>query len=133
MKPKPFYVYDSGLFNAVAENDSRAASLLLDKGTPVNAPNLPGFPPLLTAALFGRVELAELLLRRGADPNLPYEGTVTPLLCAVRSGNLDMVRLLLEQGADVSLRGSRGLSALYLTEACGFVEIADLIRRRNRS
>ena len=70
----------------------------------------------------------ELLLMRGADPDLRYEGAVTPLLCAVRSGNLDMVRLLLKQGANVGLKGHRGLSALLLAEACGFKDIADLIR-----
>ena len=132
MKPKPFYVFDSGLFSAVAEGNAQAAGLLLDKGVPVNGPSLPGFPPLLTAALFGRLELARLLIRRGADPNLRYEGAVTPLLCAVRAGDVEMVRVLLGAGADTEAKGSdrRGLSAFELAEACGYFEIAELLRAK---
>ena len=129
MKPKPFYVFDSGLFSAVAEGNTQAAGLLLDKGVPVNVPSLPGFPPLLTAALFGRLELARLLLRRGADPNLRYEGAVTPLLCAVRAGDVAMVRVLLQAGADTGAKGRQRLSALGLAEACGYFEIAETIRQ----
>ncbi len=128
IKPKPFYVFDSGLFGAVAGGDAHAATVLLDKGVQVNAPSLPGFPPLLTAALFGRLELARLLIKRRADANLRYEGIVTPLLCAVRAKSVDMVRLLLESGAERGVKGSRGLSALGLAEACGFWEIAEEIR-----
>jgi uncharacterized protein len=128
MKPKPFYVFDSGLFGAVAEGNAQAVQLLLDQGAQVNSPNLPGFPPLLTAALFGRLKLAQLLLKHGADPDLRYEGRVTPLLCAVRAGDASLVRLLLKAGVDTAVQGSQGLSALELAEACGFWDIAALLR-----
>jgi ankyrin repeat protein len=129
MKSKPFYVFDSGLFSAVAEGNAEAAGLLLDKGVPVNVPSLPGFPPLLVAALFGRRELARMLLKRGADPSLRFEGLVTPLLCAVRAGDVEMVRVLLEAGADTEAKSRKGLSALGLAEACGFEAIAELLRK----
>jgi ankyrin repeat protein len=129
MKKNPFYVFDSGLFSAVAEGDAGAVELLLDKGAYLNTPSVPGFPPLLTAALLGRIRMTRLLLRRGADPNLRFVGTVTPLLCAVRSGNLELVKLLLEAGADSSAKG-RNLSPLELAEACGFEAIAEVLREK---
>lgn len=128
MKPKPFYVFDSGLFAAVAEGDASAVSLLLEKGVHINTPSVPGFPPLLTAALLGHLKLARLLLKHGADPDLKFVGTVTPMLCAVRAGNLALVRLLLEAGADTAAKG-RQLSPLALAEACGFEDIAELIQK----
>jgi hypothetical protein len=109
---KPLYIYDSSLFRAVAEGDAQAAAVLFDKGVLVNTPSLPGLPPLLTAALFGRLELARLLLMRGADPNLRYECRVTPLLCAVRAGDVEMVRLLLDAGAPARLRPREGFADL---------------------
>jgi len=63
------------------------ATLLLDRGAPVDAAQHGGFTALHAAAQSGYAELAALLLSRGADPNVRLDDGRTPAQLAEEHGH----------------------------------------------
>ena len=97
------------------------ASLLIDRGAPIDGGDAKGNTPLHWAVTFAVQAVAELLLDQGADIEAKSDGDVTPLHLAV-AGNVSrglpdqaMVRLLLDRGADINGgSGGRLGTALHL-------------------
>ena len=92
---------------------------------------------LITASLFGEVEVVLALLEAGADANKHATGGNgdTPLTWASYWGYVEVVRALLEAGADVNKRDGLGRSPLSeaLTEHSkyqrqGKAQVAVLLR-----
>jgi ankyrin repeat protein len=71
-----------------------------------------GETPLLTAAFWGRFEIAELLIDRGANVNAKAKEGVVPLHEAARMGHVKLARLLLAHGADVNAKDDKGTTPL---------------------
>lgn len=100
--PAPF------ILPAIANGRPEVTSCLLDAGLDVNY-RIPGHTgtPLVSAALFAKIDLLRLLLARGADPNLDNCGhgqfQLRPLAAAADGWMLDSdaaeaMRVLLEEG-----------------------------------
>ncbi|GAM28302.1 hypothetical protein SAMD00019534_114780 [Acytostelium subglobosum LB1] len=83
-------------------------SLLIAKGTPVNAKTIRGETALHRAALFGSVQGVTFLVEHKADINSQNARGETPLYFGVIGRQKKIVALLVEYGADCSLGGATG-------------------------
>jgi hypothetical protein len=104
------------LMYAALYGNVESATLLLDRGAPVNARNDAGGTALMYAV--DDVAKTKLLLERGADPNLRSgEGRTALLIAVANSGSYPVVKLLLDKGADAKVRlpDGRGAMTLALT------------------
>lgn len=115
------------------ERVAQTVGALLDAKADPDAMRGPGSgflsTPLLTAAYYGRVEVARALLDHGAKIDLASsEGSVsTPLIVAVQRGQLPMVAFLLDRDADVEAADTKGQTALVIAANYGKSEILDLL------
>ena len=71
-----------------------------------------GSSPLITAAVFGKTEVAKALMEAGADINLQNNDGSTPLHTAAFLCRVEIVEALLENGADKNIRNNFGSTAL---------------------
>ena len=70
-----------------------------------------GSSPLISAAVFGKTEIARALIEGGADVNLQNNEGSTALHTAAFLCRLEIVELLLENGIDKSLLNNYGSTA----------------------
>jgi len=84
----------------------------LDEGEPTL-----GSSPLISAAVFGKTEIARALVESGADVNLKNNEGSTALHSAAFLCRLEIVELLLANGADKSLLNNYGSTALQSISA----------------
>ena len=71
-----------------------------------------GSTPLISAAVFGKTEVALALIEAGADVNLQNNEGSTALTTAAFLCRTEIVKALLEHGADKSIRTNAGSTAL---------------------
>ncbi len=71
-----------------------------------------GSTPLISAAVFGKTEVALALIEAGADVNLQNNEGSTALTSAAFLCRTEIVKALLENGADKSIRTIAGSTAL---------------------
>lgn len=71
-----------------------------------------GSSPLISAAVFGRTEVARALIEAGANVNLKNNEGSTALHSAAFLCRLEIVEMLLENGADKELLNNYGSTAL---------------------
>jgi len=136
-----------------AVNSTEVTTLLLDKGANINAQDIFGRTPLMTAASAGNLDMATLLLSRGANTEIGNGKDNSPLLATLdylreiehhetvpapnHHGPVAdpefkryeaMARLLVEHGADVTLP-SRGMywTPLHMAAGAGSVDIVSLL------
>jgi ankyrin repeat protein len=74
-------------------------SLLLGKGTDVNAKTDEGVTALMAASMNGHAEVVELLLAKGADVNSKANNGDTALMSASKKGYKEVKELLIRAGA----------------------------------
>lgn len=105
----------------------RAAELLAEDPSLVNAFSSDGFQPLGLAAFFGRTELALLLLGRGAAVDTASRNAqrVMPLHSAVAARDLAVVRALLAAGAPVNAVQVGGFTPLHGAAQHGDAEMVE--------
>jgi uncharacterized protein len=96
---------------AVRAGDVALLRRLLESGGAVVDPTGREDPPLLTAVLADRIDLASILLRAGAHANRPVLRAGTLLGCATSAA---MVRVLVAGGADVNAVDGSGRTALMV-------------------
>ncbi|KAN0015505.1 hypothetical protein ACTFIU_008240 [Dictyostelium citrinum] len=82
-------------------------SLLLSKGTPINAKTIRGETALHRACYYGSAQSVKFLHQNGADVNVQNSRGETPLYFAVVSRQREIVKLLIEYGSDVNIGGER--------------------------
>ena len=70
-----------------------------------------GSTPLISAAVFGKTEIARVLIEAGAEVNLKNNEGSTPLHSAAFLCRLEIVEMLLENGADKDLLNNYGSTA----------------------
>lgn len=99
------------------------ATMLLDRGVPVDALGRHQETALHVAAWQGILPLVHLLLARGANPNACDMQYWTPLHYAAWAGRLDVVQALLQKGVDVNRRSQDGWTPLYLAVAEGHADV----------
>jgi uncharacterized protein len=100
------------LIEAVQQRDLKQVLTLLDQGVDVNCRGAYNYTPLITAAKYGRLDIAQALCERGADVNasadpndMQQEMGFTPLLWATWNCHVDMAELLISKGAAVGRQG----------------------------
>jgi len=76
-----------------------------------------GSSPLISAAVFGKTEIARALIDAGADLNLQNNEGSTALHSATFMCRLEIVEMLLENGADKELLNNYGSTALQSISA----------------
>ena len=70
-----------------------------------------GSSPLISAAVFGKTEIARALIEAGADVNLKNSEGSTALHSAAFLCRLEIVKMLLENGADQNILNNYGSTA----------------------
>lgn len=114
---------------AIYEKSTEAALLLVERGADAGVCNKNGICPMVSVAMFGRVEIMAAMLKAGADPDYcnPDEYTKnTPLIMACNRGQAAAVRLLVEYGAEVNFRNKSGYTPILHLKAEN-VEIAKFL------
>lgn len=81
-----------------------------------------GSTPLITAALFGKTEIAKLLIDAGAMLNIQNNEGSTALITAAFFCRPDIVKMLLEKKADKAIKNKYGNTA-YTTVTSTFQEV----------
>ncbi|WP_158275706.1 acyltransferase family protein [Marinilabilia rubra] len=106
------------LHAAVIKDDTNTVIEYIKSGSDLNiAEASGGSSPLITAALFGRTEIANLLINAGADINFTNNDGSTALHTAAFFCRADIVELLLENGVDQSIANNAGSTAQQSVEA----------------
>ena len=118
----------AALMRAAMIGHSAAISVLLDRGTPIDAVDQTGRTPLMEAVFGGHLGAIQDLLDRGANVNAQDFDGWTALMEGAAKSRVDIVRLLLAHGADSQLKNKNGWTALKTT-ARGNAEIARLLRK----
>ena len=113
------------LHRAVQNGHSEVATMLLDRGAPLDVADVRGDTVTHWAVRRGRNTLLATLLRKGANPDMPNKVQECPLHEALRLKNVQGAQLLLRCGASVNMPGPKGVTALML--AAGKPETAKLV------
>ncbi|VAW74041.1 hypothetical protein MNBD_GAMMA12-2727 [hydrothermal vent metagenome] len=106
------------------------ATLLLKQGADVDAIS-GGGTALVHAASRGHIAMVKLLLKHGAKVNVnpSRKGSSAALIVAVRSNKMEVVNLLLSHKANVNTKGHKGVTALILASAKGYLAIVKNLLR----
>lgn len=88
----------------------------------IDAVDLEGWSPLISACSCGHELIAKLLLSRGADPNRATHHGRTALHYAASKGHIHCVTLLLGSGALATVKDGGGATPLHRAAAVGNVD-----------
>ncbi|KAH0559956.1 hypothetical protein GP486_003522 [Trichoglossum hirsutum] len=106
----------------------RTASLLLEQGIDVNAPDNISTTPLEKAVRCDNAALVQLFLSHGASPELADARDGSTLLHAAAYDGLEsIVSMLLGYGANVNALCRNNISPLYLAAQCGHTTTVRLL------
>ena len=83
-----------------------------------------GTTPLMSAALFCKLESVKNLIGKGANPCLENNDGHNSLHCAVSGGDPDIIELLLSNGPDIDSRTGEGSTPLIIASFTGNVDAA---------
>lgn len=101
------------LHTAVLTDNMPAVDQLIQSGSDLNVQDpFGGSSPLITAAVFGKTEMAKKLLDAGADINFQNNDGSTALITAAFFCRPEIVQLLLEKGADKTIKNKYNTTAL---------------------
>ncbi len=104
---------DVGLHTAVIQGNLEAVRQHIQAGSDLDqAEPAGGSSPLITAAVFGKTEIALALIEAGADVNFKNHEGSTPLHSAAFFCRTEIVKALLANGADKNIRNNAGSTAL---------------------
>ena len=84
------------LVSAIFANDSSKIKFLLDRGIDVNDGGFFNIPPLLRAALYGKLDAIQTLIEYGADKNIRDKQGRTALELAKKYNHPRIVEILLQ-------------------------------------
>ena len=95
------------LHTAVISNNIDVIKQHIKAGSDLNVKDpMGGSSPLISAALFGKTEMAKRLIDAGADLNIQNNDGSTALITAAFFCRTDIVKLLLEKGADKTIQNN---------------------------
>ena len=117
---------DIDLHTAVITGNEEAVKQHIAAGSDLNARDpFGGSSPLITAAVFGKPQMAALLLDAGADINFQNNDGSTALISAAFFGRPEAVQMLLERGADKTIKNKYGTNA-YENVAPPFSDVKEV-------
>jgi hypothetical protein len=103
---------DVDLHTAVLTENLEAVKQHIAVGSDLNVKDpFGGSSPLITAALFGKTEMARILIDAGADINFQNKDGSTALHTAAFFCRPDIAKMLLEKGADKTIKNNFGATA----------------------
>ncbi len=112
------------LGSAAYSGDLVLATLLLDAGAHLDAPDERGHVPLQRATDADALSIVRLLVDAGANPNAGEPGGYLPLLVC---RSVAVAKVLIDAGADVNAHTSDGDTALMLAAHAGRLDMARLL------
>jgi len=113
VKPPSMDIHTASLLG-----DLKAIQQHIEAGTDLDAKDpYGGSSPLITAAVFGRTEVAKALIEAGANVNFINNDGSTALHSAAFLRRTEIVGMLLENGADKNLKNNFGHTALETVSA----------------
>jgi hypothetical protein len=122
-------VTESMLVMSAVKGETEAVRMFLAAGLPVDARH-DDRTPLLSAAMYGRVETALLLIEAGADVNAGDMNDSTPLLWAAQKCEAhELVQALVDAGADVNARAKGGGNPLMMATVMSCTENAEILTK----
>ena len=102
-----------GLQEAVITGNTEAIRQHIKAGSNLNEKEpAGGSTPLITAAVFGKTEIAKILIEAGSDLNVQNNEGSTALITAAFFGRIEIVEVLIAKGADKSVQNNQGSTAL---------------------
>jgi ankyrin repeat protein len=111
------------IHTAVVTGNVAAVKQHIAAGTNLNEKDpFGGSSPLISAALFGKTEMAKLLLDAGADLNFQNNDGSTALHTSSFFCRPEIVKMLLDKGADKTIRNKYGSTA-YESVAGSFADV----------
>ena len=100
------------IHTAVLNNDILAVEQHIKGGTDINATEpFGGSTPLISAATFGRFEIAKKLIDAGADLSIKNNDGSTALHAAAFFGRVEIVQMLIDADADKTVKNNFGATA----------------------
>lgn len=106
-----------GLHEAVITGNLQAVQDHVNAGSDIDIKDpTGGSSPLITAAVFGKTEMALALIKAGADLNFKNSEGSTPLHTAAFFCRTEIVEVLLAKGADKTIKNNAGSTALNSVE-----------------
>ncbi|MCD9018693.1 ankyrin repeat domain-containing protein [Parachryseolinea silvisoli] len=113
------------IHTAVLTENLGALQQHIQAGTNLNEKDpFGGSSPLITAAVFGKTEMARTLIEAGADLNFINNDGSTPLHTAAFFCRPEIVRMLLDKGADKTIKNKYGATP-YESVAGPFADVKD--------
>jgi fucose 4-O-acetylase-like acetyltransferase len=104
---------DVGLHMAVIEGNLEAVKQHIAAGSDLDEKELSGgSSPLITAAVFGKTDIAKFLIEAGANVNFKNNEGSTPLHSAAFFCHTEIVEALMANGADKNIINNAGANAL---------------------
>lgn len=105
--------------------------VLLQAGVSVNAADLKGLTPLMTACMYGRTATAAYLLGMNALNHLTDINGDTALHWAAYKGHADLMRLLMYSGVDLQKTDNFGSTPLHLACLSGNLTCVRILCEKN--
>jgi len=100
------------IHTAVVSDNRAAVQQHIEAGTNINEKDpFGGSSPLISAAVFGKPEMAKILIDAGADINFQNNDGSTALLSAAFFCRPEIVKMLLEKKADKTIKNKYGTTA----------------------
>lgn len=100
------------LHTAVISENMEAVKQHIAAGSDINVKDpFGGSSPLISAAVFGKTEMAKVLIDAGADLNFQNSDGSTALISAAFFCRPEIVKLLLEKNADKTIKNKYGTTA----------------------
>jgi ankyrin repeat protein len=100
------------IHTAVVSDNKEAVKQHIAAGTNINEKDpFGGSSPLISAALFGKTEIAKILIDAGADINFQNNDGSTPLHLAAFFCRPEIVKMLLDKKADKTIKSKYGSTA----------------------
>ncbi len=113
------------IHTAVVTENLEALKQHIAAGTNINEKDpFGGSSPLISAAVFGKPEMAKVLIEAGADVNFQNNDGSTALHTAAFFCRPEIVKLLLDKGADKNIKNNFGATP-YESVAAPFNEVKD--------
>jgi hypothetical protein len=107
-----------GFHTAVIEGNLKLVRQHIHAGSDIDLKeSTGGSSPLISAALFGKTDVALVLIEAGADVNFQNNEGSTPLITAAFFCRPEIVEALLENAADKTIKNNSGSTALDAVSA----------------
>ena len=111
-KSKKVVLQKIDIHTAVLKNDIKAIKEHIAAKSDLNVKeSMGGSTPLISAALFGRTEIAKLLINAGANLNIQNNDGSTALITSAFFCRTDIVKMLLAKKANKTLKNNYGQTA----------------------